>query len=463
MEFLYKLLVDPWIEILSSPLFFGEVVIGGILAGVMYSLVALGFVLIFKASGVFNFAQGVMVLFAALSLVGLMERGVPILLAIALTGAIMLLLAVVIERVILRYMVNQEPIILFMATIGLTFFLEGFGEALWGSDVKRLDIGIPDAALNLRGLEIANQTVVLALVAAAAACLVLLFAWRAHAVRRAVVLGGGGAAAMGSRWPSRVLLAVGIALILQRFLIGADVSFIEGKASKTAAFVASLSVVGILIVAGVIFLVAADRVGRARAAEVRAADVAPLNYIWFVLLGVAGIAATAAGIIWAVRAGILINGFELFAAAMAVTLVFLLAIFFQTTRIGRALRAVADDHAAALSVGISLRGIWVVVWAAAGIVALAAGIVWGGKSGVQFSLSLIALKALPVLILGGFTSVPGAIVGGLIIGVGEKVAEVYWGPAVGGAIENWFAYILALVFLLFRPQGLFGEKIIERV
>jgi branched-chain amino acid transport system permease protein len=191
--------------------------------------------------------------------------------------------------------------------------------------------------------------------------------------------------------------------------------------------------------------------------------VAPLHYGWFVLLGIAGALAATAGVVLAARSDILINGFELFAAVMAAVLVVILAIFFQKTRIGRALRAVADDHAAALSVGISLRGIWVIVWAVAGIVALAAGIIWGGKSGVQFSLSLIALKALPVLILGGFTSVPGAIVGGLIIGVGEKVAEVYWSPAIGGAIENWFAYILALAFLLFRPQGLFGEKIIERV
>ena len=463
MDFLYKLLVDPWIEILSAPVFFGEVVIGGLLAGVMYSLVALGFVLIFKASGVFNFAQGVMVLFAALSLVGLMERGVPILPAIALTAVIMLVLAVVIERVILRYMVNQEPIILFMATIGLTFFLEGFGEALWGSDVKRLDIGIPDRALNLSGLAIANRDVVVTLAAATLVCLTLLFVWRAHAVRKAQVLGGGTVAALGSGWTSRILVGAGLALFLQRFLFSADATFISGKAGKTADFVAGLSMAGLLIAAAVIFFVAADRLGRARAGGARGIDVPPMHYIWFVFLGLAGIVATAAGIVRAVRAGILINGFELFAAAMAATLVLVLAIFFQKTRIGRALRAVADDHAAALSVGISLRGIWVVVWAAAGIVALAAGIVWGGKSGVQFSLSLIALKALPVLILGGFTSVPGAIVGGLIIGVGEKVAEVYWGPAVGGAIENWFAYILALVFLLFRPQGLFGEKIIERV
>jgi branched-chain amino acid transport system permease protein len=217
----------------------------------------------------------------------------------------------------------------------------------------------------------------------------------------------------------------------------------------------------ILLAAG--FFFTAQRVGAWRARRTAGREVPPMHYVWFILLGLAATIATAAGVIWAVRSGILINAFELFAAVMAAVLVLVLALFFQKTRIGRALRAVADDHAAALSVGISLRGIWIIVWAVAGIVALAAGIVWGGKSGVQFSLSLIALKALPVLILGGFTSVPGAIVGGLIIGVGEKVAEVYWGGAVGGAIENWFAYILALVFLLFRPQGLFGEKIIERV
>ncbi|MGH7006766.1 MAG: branched-chain amino acid ABC transporter permease, partial [Alphaproteobacteria bacterium] len=193
-------------------------------------------------------------------------------------------------------------------------------------------------------------------------------------------------------------------------------------------------------------------------------ELPPLHYVWFVALGAAIAAFTVSGVVWAASLRVTINIFELFAAFIAAVLVIVLALFFQKTRIGRALRAVADDHAAALSVGISLRGIWVIVWAVAGIVALAAGIIWGGKSGVQFSLSLIALKALPVLILGGFTSVPGAIIGGLIIGVGEKLAEVYWGLALGiDAIENWFAYMLALVFLLFRPQGLFGEKIIERV
>jgi branched-chain amino acid transport system permease protein len=277
----------------------------------MYSLVALGFVLIFKASGVFNFAQGVMVLFAALTLVGLMERGVPVMLALALTGAVMVLLAFAIERLVLRPLVNQAHIILFMATIGLNFFLEGFGEMIWGANVKKLDIGIPDRS----------------------------------------------------------------------------------------------------------FMVA----------------------------------------------GIQVNQLEMSAAATAGVLVVILAVFFQRTRVGRALRAVADDPQAALSLGISLKTIWVIVWSVAGLVAMVAGVMWGAKSGVQFSLSLIALKALPVLILGGFESVAGAIVGGLIIGVGEKLGEVYWGPLVGGAIENWFAYVLALVFLLFRPQGLFGEKIIERV
>jgi branched-chain amino acid transport system permease protein len=257
-----------------------------------------------------------MALFAALTLVGLMEKfGFPIWLAIIGTIAVMIALAWLIERVMLRHLVNQEPIILFMATIGLAYVLEGMGDILWGSDVKVLDLGIPQGA---------------------------------------------------SDW------------MLDSF-------------------------------------------------------------------------------------DIYIEKLEVFAAVTAAILVAFLAVFFQKTRIGRALRAVADDHQAALSVGISLHTIWVIVWSVAGIVALVAGIMWGSKSGVQFSLSLIALKALPVLILGGFTSVPGAIIGGMIIGVGEKVAEVYVGPFVGGAIENWFAYMLALVFLLFRPQGLFGEKIIERV
>jgi branched-chain amino acid transport system permease protein len=296
--------------------FFIEVVLSGLMAGVMYSLVALGFVLIFKASGIFNFAQGVMALFAALTLVGFMDEfGMPVWLAIIGTIGVMIALAWVIERVMLRHLVNQEPIILFMATIGLAYVLEGLGDILWGSDVKLLDIGIPQGA---------------------------------------------------SDW------------MLDNF-------------------------------------------------------------------------------------DIYVEKLEVFAAVTAAIMVIILAVFFQKTRVGRALRAVADDHQAALSVGISLHTIWVVVWSVSGIVALVAGIMWGSKSGVQFSLSLIALKALPVLILGGFTSVPGAIIGGMIIGVGEKVAEVYLGPIVGGAIENWFAYMLALAFLLFRPQGLFGEKIIERV
>ena len=311
MGLLYDVLVGPFRDMLGAPTFLAEVLIGGVAAGLMYSLVALGFVLIFKASGVFNFAQGAMVLFSALTLVGLMERGVPVPLALALTVGVMVALAFAIERVVLRPLVNQEHIILFMATIGLNFFLEGLGEMVWGANVKRLDIGIPDESFTV--------------------------------------------------------------------------------------------------------------------------------------------------------AGILINKLEMTAAATAAVLVGILAVFFQRTKIGRALRAVADDHEAALSLGIPLRTIWVVVWSVAGIVALAAGIMWGAKSGVQFSLSLIALKALPVLILGGFTSAPGAIVGGLIIGTGEKIGEVYWGPLVGGAIENWFAYVVALAFLLVRPQGLFGEKIIERV
>jgi branched-chain amino acid transport system permease protein len=310
-EALRAVLVAPFADMVANPAFLIEVLLGGIASGLMYSLVALGFVLIFKASGVFNFAQGALVLFSALTLVGLMERGAPVWLAIGLTMLVMVVLAFAIERVVLRPLVNQEAIILFMATIGLNFFLEGFGEMAWGANVKKLDIGIPDTSFVVRG--------------------------------------------------------------------------------------------------------------------------------------------------------VLVNRLELTAAVTAAVLVTILAVFFQRTRIGRALRAVADDHAAAMSVGIPLKTIWVIVWSVSGLVALAAGVMWGAKSGVQFSLSLIALKALPVLILGGFTSVPGAIVGGLIIGVGEKMGEVYWGPLVGGAIENWFAYVVAMAFLVFRPQGLFGEKIIERV
>jgi len=297
--------------------FYGEVVVTGLLLGVRYSLVALGFVLIFKASGVFNFAQGSMVLFAALTFVGLLESGVPIWGALPITLVVMWLLAVAIERVVLRPLVNQEHIILFMATIGIFYFLEGGGQLIWGSQVRVLDIGLPSGRLQLDFPS----------------------------------LGGG--------------------LQLQKF--------------------------------------------------------------------------------------------ELVTAAIAGLLVAVLAVFFNKTRIGRALRAVADDHQAALSVGIPLKSIWVIVWTVAGIVALVAGVTWGTDLGVQPTLALTALKALPVLILGGFTSIPGAIIGGLIIGAGEQVGEVFFSGLVGGAIQDWFAYMLALIFLLFRPQGLFGERIIERV
>lgn len=292
--------------------FFFEVLIGGLMAGVMYSLVALGFVLIFKASGVFNFAQGAMVLFAGLFFVGFIELGLPIWISLILTVAVMVLLAGVVERLVLRHLVNQEGIILFMATIGISFFLDGFGQTIWGSNVKQLDIGIPTDPI---------------------------------------------------------------------FLFDGD---------------------------------------------------------------------------------ILIQSFDLYATLVAAALLTTLIVF-QKTRIGRALRAVADDHQAAQSVGIPLNVIWVIVWAIAGIVALVAGVMWGSKLGVQPAIVTLALKALPVLILGGFTSIPGAIIGGLIIGAGEKLAEIYIGPLVGGGIENWFAYVVALAFLLIRPQGLFGEKIIERV
>ncbi len=324
-----------------------EVILNGLMTGVMYSLVALGFVLIFKASGIFNYSQGVMALFAALTLVGFKDGQVPFaelinatlgtqihgfgwtlptLLAVLLTLAVMLLFAILVERLVLKHLVNQEPIILFMATIGLAYFLEGFGDLMWGSDIKAMNLGLPQG---------------------------------------------------GSFWLEDATI---------------------GLAAEGADYY-----------------------------------------------------------------GMYVDLLDVVAACVAVVLVVALTLFSQYTKTGRALRAVADDHQAALSVGISLRTIWVITWAIAGFVALVAGAMWGAKSGVQFSLSLIALKALPVLMLGGFTSIPGAIVGGLIIGVGEKLFEFYIGPMMGGATETWFAFVLALVFLVFRPQGLFGEKIIERV
>ena len=295
--------------------FFFEVLIGGLLSGVMYSLVALGFVLIYKASGVFNFAQGSMVFFAALTFVGILEHGVNFWLALPVTLAVMVVLGLAIERVVLRPLVNQPQITLFMATIGLSFFLEGLAQMLWGANVRGLDLGLQDEPLQA----IADAT------------------------------------------------------------------------------------------------------------------------------------------------GINVSKFDLVAAGIAALLVSSLALFFSHTRIGRALRAVADDHQAALAVGIPLQQIWAIVWGVAGFVALVTGLLWGARNGVQFALTFVALKALPVLILGGFESVPGAIVGGLIVGASEKLAEVYLGPYVGGGIEGWFPYVLALAFLLIRPEGLFGEKIIRRV
>jgi len=331
---------------MSADFLYGiEVIINGLMAGVLYALVALGFVLIFKASGIFNYAQGVMALFAALTLVGIMEGQVPFahlinavfgteihhfgwevpaILAIILTLCIMIAFAWLVQQMVFRHLVGQEPIILFMATIGLAYFLEGVGDLMWGSDIKTLALGLPQG---------------------------------------------------GSLWVEDWTSGLG----------GDDFY------------------------------------------------------------------------------GFFIDKLDMLATVVAIVLVGALIAFSQYTKQGRAMRAVADDHQAALSVGISLNFIWVLVWSLAGLVALVAGVMWGAKSGVQFSLSLIALKALPVLMLGGFTSIPGAIVGGLIIGVGEKLFEYIIGPMVGGATENWFAYVLALIFLVFRPQGLFGEKIIERV
>ncbi|MDV4144496.1 branched-chain amino acid ABC transporter permease [Shimia sp. FJ5] len=324
-----------------------EVTMNGLMAGVLYALVALGFVLIYKASGIFNYAQGVMALFSALTLVGIMEGQVPFshlinavlgteihhfgwhinaFFGILFTMVVMVALAYCVQRFVFRHLVGQEPIILFMATIGLAYFMEGLGDLMWGSDIKTLDVGLPQGG----SFAIEDLTA--------------------------------GWAAEGARYY-----------------------------------------------------------------------------------------------------GMYIDNLDMVATVVAAILVIALVLFAQYTKQGRAMRAVADDHQAALSVGISLNFIWVLVWSLAGFVAIVAGVMWGAKSGVQFSLSLIALKALPVLMLGGFTSIPGAIVGGLIIGVGEKLFEYQFGPMLGGATENWFAYVLALLFLVFRPQGLFGEKIIERV
>lgn len=295
--------------------FFFEVLIAGLLSGVMYSLVALGFVLIYKASGVFNFAQGSLVFFAALTFVGLMEHHLSFGVALVVTLLVMIAVGLAIERFVLRPLVNQPQISLFMATIGLSFFIEGLAQLVWGASVRGLDLGIQDEPI----------------------------AWISD------------------------------------------------------------------------------------------------------------------------RTGINISKFDLMAAGIAAVLVIALALFFNRTRIGRALRAVADDHQAALAVGIPLQQIWAIVWAVAGFVALVTGLLWGARNGVQFALTFVALKALPVLILGGFESIPGAIVGGLIIGATEKLAEVFVGPYVGGGIEGWFPYVLALMFLLVRPEGLFGEKIIRRI
>ena len=320
---LFAGLAAPLVTGASSPGFYTEVLLGGLMAGVLYSLVALGFVLIFKASGVFNFAQGAMVLFAALSVARMAEK-MPLWAAMLLAVVIMVALAFVIERLVLRPLVNQDPVVLLMATLGVTYFLDGFGQTIWGSDIYDINLGI------------AKEPV----------------------------------------------------MILSGMFDG----------------------------------------------------------------------------------GILINKDDVAATVAAALLVILLALFFQKTKTGRALRAVADDHLAAQSIGIPLNSIWVIVWSLAGVVALVAGVIWGAKLGVQFSISQVALKALPVVILGGFTSIPGAIIGGLIIGVGEKMAEVFLGPIMvkafdlaGGGIENWFAYVLALLFLLVLPEGLFGEKHIDRV
>ncbi|GAA4125442.1 branched-chain amino acid ABC transporter permease [Aminobacter aganoensis] len=323
---LYNIFIDPFVQMAQMPDLLVQTLWEGLVSGVLYALIALGFVLIFKASGVFNFAQGIMVVFSALTLVGFYDKfsaagfsgHVAAFVALILTAAVMFVLAMLVERVVLRPLVNQPDIILFMATFGITYVLIGFGEMVFGGDPKQMiasELYLPSGSVDVE-------------------------------------------------------------------MLGGLVSF--QKIDIAAAVIASVMIVG-------------------------------------------------------------------------------LALFFQKTRIGRALRAVADSHKAALSVGISLNQIWVIVWFAAGLVALVTGIMWGARSDVSFALEIVALKALPVLVLGGLTSVPGAIVGGLIIGIGEKLGEFYWGPLLGGGIESWFAYAIALLFLLYRPQGLFGDKIIERI
>ncbi|AWC21161.1 LIV-I protein H [Aminobacter sp. MSH1] len=323
---LYNIFIDPFVQMVQMPDLLVQTLWEGLVSGVLYALIALGFVLIFKASGVFNFAQGIMVVFSALTLVGFYEKfsaagfsgHTAAFVALILTAGVMFVLAMLVERAVLRPLVNQPDIILFMATFGITYVLIGFGEMVFGGDPKQMiasELFLPSGSVDVE-------------------------------------------------------------------MLGGLVSF--QKIDIAAAVIASVMIVG-------------------------------------------------------------------------------LALFFQKTRIGRALRAVADSHKAALSVGISLNQIWVIVWFAAGLVALVTGIMWGARSDVSFALEIVALKALPVLVLGGLTSVPGAIVGGLIIGIGEKLGEFYWGPLLGGGIESWFAYAIALLFLLYRPQGLFGDKIIERI
>ncbi|WAX98290.1 branched-chain amino acid ABC transporter permease (plasmid) [Aminobacter sp. NyZ550] len=323
---LYDIFIDPFVQMVQMPDLLVQTLWEGLVSGVLYALIALGFVLIFKASGVFNFAQGIMVVFSALTLVGFYEKfsaagfsgHAAAFVALILTAGVMFVLAMLVERVVLRPLVNQPDIILFMATFGITYVLIGLGEMVFGGDPKQMitsELFLPSGSVDVE-------------------------------------------------------------------MLGGLVSF--QKIDIAAAIIASAMIVG-------------------------------------------------------------------------------LALFFQKTRIGRALRAVADSHKAALSVGISLNQIWVIVWFAAGLVALVTGIMWGARSDVSFALEIVALKALPVLVLGGLTSVPGAIVGGLIIGIGEKLGEFYWGPLLGGGIESWFAYAIALLFLLYRPQGLFGDKIIERI
>ena len=456
MHLLYQIFVDPFVQMGAAPDLFAQTLWDGLVAGVLYALIALGFVLIFKASGVFNFAQGIMVVFAALTLVGLHEHGVPAFLALGLTIVVMFVLAFSVERLMLRPLVNQSDVILFMATFGLTYILIGLGQLIFGGNPKVMitnELYLPSGELRFKGLGgfVSFQKIDIAagIIASLMVAVLAVFFQRTRIGRalRAVADSHQAALSVGISleqiWVI-VWFAAGVVALTTGIMWGArsEVSF--------ALQIIALKALPVLILGGLTYiLIGLGQLIFGGNPKVMIANELYLPSGEMRFKGLGGFVS--------------FQKIDIAAVIIASLMVAVLAVFFQRTRIGRALRAVADSHQAALSVGISLEQIWVIVWFAAGVVALTTGIMWGARSEVSFSLQIIALKALPVLILGGLTSIPGAIVGGLIIGIGEKLGEFYWGPLLGGGIETWFAYVIALGFLVFRPQGLFGEKIIERI